>query len=513
MKTYFVLFAEAFLLAYVLTPLAIEGFKRWGLVDKPDGVRKLHPTPVPRLGGPVLVFCAAVTLGSLWMIPNELGWLLRVNAPTMAKFLLPGLLIMAVGILDDIRPLPSLPKFALQVLAASWVWFQGISITIPYASADSPTVALALSVASYVATVVWIVGITNAINLIDGMDGLAAGIAFLSSTTMVVSAMVLDTPAVTLLMLPISGALLAFLRYNFNPARIFLGDSGSTFLGFILAAAALVYMQKKATLIAITMPFMALGLPIADTSLSIVRRLIRGTPVLGGDHGHVHHRLVGLGLTPRRAVIVLYGVSVLFTGLALVSMFATRFAATVVIVLFCTMVISGVRLLRYPEFQEATSHLGKGFVIVSRQARNHIAFRELCEELRQAASIEEIEATVKRVAELLAFDGFRLTLSDQLAAAVNLREQVLARDFSHARDLSTHPELFWLVTIPFGAEPADRARGNSLTLYRKIGKGEDYFSVDLLVDSLASELDRAFQRTAANAFSATPLVRESAGGS
>ena len=172
MRTYFTLFIEAFLLAYVFTPLAIHLFARWGFVDMPDGVRKMHTTPVPRLGGLVLVASIAVTLCSLWMVPNVLGSLLRVSLATMLKFLAPAFLVLIIGAVDDIRPVRPVLKLAVQTLAASLVWLQGISITVPYV--DPLGTPWLSSVASYLVTVVWIIAITNAINLIDGLDGLAA---------------------------------------------------------------------------------------------------------------------------------------------------------------------------------------------------------------------------------------------------------------------------------------------------------------------------------------------------
>ncbi len=513
MRTYIALFAEGFLFAFVLTPIAIYVFERLGLVDRPDGVRKLHVMPVPRLGGVVLTISISLSLFSLWMVSNEAGWLFRVHAAMLVKIVFPAFLILLIGIVDDLRPLPSLVKFGAQVLAASILWFQGLSFTMGHASPIGGQ--LWFGVVSYVLTVLWVVGLTNAFNLIDGLDGLAAGVAFLASLTMLVSSLAVENQVVTILMLPVCGALLGFLRYNFNPARIFLGDSGSMLLGFLLAAVALLYAQKRYTLIAITLPIVALGLPIVDTSLSVLRRMIRGTPVFKGDYGHIHHRLVSLGLVPRDAVMVLYGISMIFSVLALVAMFSSTFTAALVISAFCLVVLVGVRVLRYEEFQGAP----RLFRTELQGLRTQIALQELCEQVQRAASLEQITLLIGKIAVLLGFAGFRLHLSGSPVQGPNPERRTVAEHFNSPHHPSANPERFWLLTIPFGpcgAQDGSSQECNSLVLYQAMGQVRASVQMEVLVGSLAPALSQAFERVStagSGGFTVPATAGTAAGGS
>lgn len=348
MKTYLALFAEGFVLAYVLTPILIAICERFGFVDRPDGVRKLHANPVASLGGMVIAVSAGISIMSLAVMPNEPGNLLRANQDRLGPIILPCLLMLAVGVIDDVRPLRAREKLVAQLLAATLLWLSGVTFGMGYLQTHG---YLASRAATYFLTVFWVVGITNAVNLIDGLDGLAAGVSAMVCLTMAISGLTLDTPLVALIMLPVSGALMGFLRYNFAPARIFLGDSGTLPLGFSMAAMSLIYTQKKAAIVAIAVPLLALGLPVFDTLLSITRRFIGGTPLFAGDRGHIHHRLLHLGLLPRHVVAVLYGVTFLCCSLSVALLFAEQLAATLIIAAFALMAAVGVRALRYLELR------------------------------------------------------------------------------------------------------------------------------------------------------------------
>ena len=309
---------------WIITPMLIHAARRFGVVDRPGG-RKTHDSPTPRIGG-VAVFAgfvagmafAAHTTGLLFHIPQGVYWRGLMFAAT-------GLFL--VGLIDDLWRLSFRWKFAAQIVAAVYVWQAGFRIDVISHPLGGD---LDLGMLSLPLTVLWIVGITNAVNLIDGLDGLAAGIALITTLTVGIIAFDRGLLGVTAASVTLAGALAGFLRYNFNPARIFLGDSGSLFLGFVLAVTSVRGSQKGTTAVAIMVPLLVLGLPLMDTGFAVLRRTLRiGTRgmrtdnalryvarnyqhVFLPDRGHIHHRLLDIGLSHRNAVLVLYGVGTLF---------------------------------------------------------------------------------------------------------------------------------------------------------------------------------------------------------
>jgi len=309
---------------WIVTPVLIRAAERLGAVDRPGG-RKTHSSPTPRIGG-VAVFAgfvagmafAAYATGLLFHFPQGTYWRSLMFAAT-------GLFL--VGLIDDLRGLSFRWKFAAQIIAAIYIWQAGFRIDVISHPLGGD---LDLGMFSLPLTVLWIVGITNAVNLIDGLDGLATGIALITTLTVGIIAFDRGLLGVTAASVTLAGALAGFLRFNFNPARIFLGDSGSLFLGFVLAVTSVRGSQKGTTAVAILVPMLVLGLPLMDTGLAVLRRTLRvGTRgmrtdnalryvarnyqhVFLPDRGHIHHRLLNLGLSHRNAVLVLYGVGTLF---------------------------------------------------------------------------------------------------------------------------------------------------------------------------------------------------------
>jgi len=315
---------------WLSTPLVIRLAHRLGAVDAP-GTRKVHHTPIPRIGG-LAVFIgfssglafAAYATGNLFPVPQvSVYWWGLALAATF---------VLLVGLIDDARGLCFRWKFAAQIAAATFVWLCGFRID----TLTNPLLGGSLDVGvwSLPLTVLWVVGITNAVNLIDGLDGLATGITLITTLTVGVIAFMRGEFGTAAASITLAGALAGFLRFNFNPARIFLGDSGSMFLGFVLAVTAARGSQKGPTVVALFVPLLVLGLPLMDTGLAILRRLYWlaargvGAPSTAGymmrnftqiflpDRSHIHHRLLELGLSQRRAVIVLYVVASVFAGCA-----------------------------------------------------------------------------------------------------------------------------------------------------------------------------------------------------
>jgi UDP-GlcNAc:undecaprenyl-phosphate GlcNAc-1-phosphate transferase len=301
-----------------LTPL-VRHIAHWlGAVDTPGG-RRIHAQATPRLGGLAIAggYWAALTLcATLGMMMSRV-----VDPRSIGFYLLGGLVMIVVGALDDVKPVGAKRKLLAQIIAATLCWYGGARILDHLVVPGIGLVEFG-PVFSYVATVFWILAFTNAINLIDGLDGLAGGVVFFASLTNLVVALVSGNPIAAILNAALGGAVLGFLFYNFNPATIFMGDTGSLFIGYSLGAAALLsWRQKESTLVSLLVPLIALGLPFTDTLLAMVRRFLARRSILSADREHLHHRLLDLGLTHKRVVLLLYGCSILLCAAAMAAAF------------------------------------------------------------------------------------------------------------------------------------------------------------------------------------------------
>ena len=345
MHLLFILGLSSFLFALILTPLCRNWFRRVGMVDNPDGDRKLHQQPVATMGGVPIVIAYLAAFGVLLLtgvlIPvgrDSIPFALRL-APALA-------LIFITGLLDDRYRLQPFQKLLAQVVAGGWAFWAGVRIT---GITDQHLPGwLSLPV-----TIAWLLICTNAFNLIDGVDGLATGVGLFATATMLIAALLQHNLLLAMATVPLMGALLGFLRYNFNPATIFLGDSGSLFIGFLMGCMGAIWSQKSATILGMTAPLMALSIPIFDLCLSIIRRFLRRQPIMRGDRGHIHHRLLARGLSARRAVLILYGVCGVAAVLSLFQSMATNKTAGAVIVIFCGIAWIGIQNLGYAEFSQA----------------------------------------------------------------------------------------------------------------------------------------------------------------
>lgn len=289
--------AQALVIAFVATPLIRDLAKRFGLVDVPGG-RKQHARAVPRVGGVAIALAYLAT--ALGLVAGS-----EPNAAVReaALRLLPGLLvILVVGIVDDVRSLRPAVKLAGQLTAALAAYASGVRIETIGQTTVADWLGIPLTVFCLLLT-------TNALNLIDGLDGLCAGIGLVATMTIFGAALVYGNTPLMAATLPLAGALAGFLFYNFAPASIFLGDSGAMMTGYLLGCFGLMWTQKTATMISLSVPLLALTVPLFDLLFSILRRALAGRPIFHADRGHVHHRLLDRGLTPRDAVLVLYGVS------------------------------------------------------------------------------------------------------------------------------------------------------------------------------------------------------------
>ena len=303
--------AVAALIAFIATPVVKSLAFKVGAVDVPKDARRMHDHPIPRMGG--LAIFLGFLLAVLIFVPltsamgNSGAELLSDSTKGM---LLGAIIIVILGVFDDIYDLPAKFKFVVQIIAAIVAAVSGNVIDVisnPNVFSQNPW--LELGWLSYPVTIIWIVAVTNAVNLIDGLDGLACGVSTISSMTMLVIALLVSEVNVAVMMGALAGACLGFLPYNLNPAKIFMGDTGSTFLGFILATMSVQGMFKMYTIISFVVPFLMLGLPIFDTCFAFIRRIAHGQSPMHPDRSHVHHRLIDMGFTQKQAVGILYVIS------------------------------------------------------------------------------------------------------------------------------------------------------------------------------------------------------------
>ena len=307
-------FVLAFITTFVITPYTIQLARKLGAVDTPKDERRVNTKTMPRLGGLAIIAGFVISIAYLLIILSIEKSINLLEDNTYFKligFLLGGLIVSSVCFIDDLKDLPPLVKLAAQLAAAIIVVAFGLKIEhihIPFLYRIGLPDAF-----SIILTIGWIVGVTNAINLIDGLDGLSSGIALISCVSLLIIFAFNGSPIIAILLITaLAGALSGFLPFNFNPAKTFMGDTGSNFLGYCLAVISIFGIAKTYTLIVIVAPLIVLGLPVIDTLVAIVRRIIKGKSIkaiMQADKNHFHHKLLKMGLSQREAVLVMYAIT------------------------------------------------------------------------------------------------------------------------------------------------------------------------------------------------------------
>lgn len=291
----------AMVVSFLMTPVVKTFAYKVGAIDVPKDARRMHHEPIPRLGG-LAIFIGFMI--SILLFANIRG------DHQMQGILMGAVIIVILGVVDDITPLPAMFKFVVQIGAAMIPTLHGVVIhVISNPNLVSSNAYWNMGKLSIPITVLWIVAITNSVNLIDGLDGLANGVSAISATTVLVIAMLVSESQVAIVMAALVGACVGFMPYNANPAKMFMGDTGSTFLGFILATMSIQGLFKFYAIISFAVPFLILGLPIFDTAFAFIRRIAHGQSPMHADRGHIHHRLVDMGLSQKQAVATLYVIS------------------------------------------------------------------------------------------------------------------------------------------------------------------------------------------------------------
>lgn len=342
---YFITFILALIVALSATPVAKKLASKVGAVDVPKDDRRMHKRPMARLGGIAIVagFVVAILFNILSSLFDQRS-LFTINTPLLG--LLAGIvIIVTVGIIDDIKQLSAKVKLVFQLLAALVVVLSGttiVGITNPFSSIG---ISILSPYVSYPLTIIWIVGITNAINLLDGLDGLAAGVASIASLSLFFVSVIKGDVYSGIITAAIAGATLGFLPFNFNPAKIFMGDSGAYFLGFTLSVISIQGTLKSYAAIAIAIPLLVLGLPLFDTAFAILRRLVKGKSIMEADRGHLHHRLIDMGLSHKQSVVVMYIVSAALGLCAIVLADKGVLPAIILVISVSVFVIAGARYM------------------------------------------------------------------------------------------------------------------------------------------------------------------------
>jgi UDP-GlcNAc:undecaprenyl-phosphate GlcNAc-1-phosphate transferase len=473
MRTAAVAFLASALSAGVLTPVARALAHRWKVLDHARSSRKVHAAPIPRLGGIAIVVAFFAPLVALLFVNTDVGGRFYAQPQKAFGLFVGGLAIAALGIYDDLKGADAKKKFAVQFAVAAamyWLGFRVDRITVPFGS------PLELGWLGLPLTLVWIAGVINALNLIDGLDGLAGGVAFIAIATVFVIANVHHQPLMVLFCAALGGAVLGFLFYNFNPATIFMGDTGSMFLGFVLAITSIQTNEKSTAAVAIAVPILALGVPIADTLLAMARRYARGVPMFSADKGHIHHRLLGLGLSHRQTVLVIYGASAALGGGALVLSFASSRTASVALAILAVLVFLALRKLGFLDLAKTRKVLGDR----KRNLALRGAVRKAGARLAQARDLDTVWSIVGEAAEGLA------------AAAVALSVEVgggQRREFSSGFDGSGEA----LLRARYGLV-LERPDDDTLELGWADGRAEVDRDTEIAVELLCEHLSNAVER-------------------
>ncbi len=452
-------FVGTALASAALVPVVKRLAERLGAVDQPGGGRKIHVRPIPRLGG-VAVFIPV--LAGAWLGLRAMGT--EEGVPFFGPLELGGLLtacaiVFLIGVYDDIRGVRPFAKLGAQVAAASSLVACGISIeqiSTPFA------LPFQLGLLDYPLTVLWLVGLSNGMNLLDGIDGLAAGVGAMGALTVFLVAVEGGAPEVPLIALALVGSLVGFLIFNFPPAKIFLGDCGALTLGFLLAALPLISRYKAATAVTLLVPIVALAIPILDTTLAIVRRTVLGRHPFAADRSHIHHRLLALGLSPRQVTLTAYGASALLMAMAVSMNNASRIGALVILLFVGGGAALAVRQLGMDEVQALWRVLRYGERRRYPPRARRVLVRSTLSLLKRASGRDELAEYLEEVRRGLQLDTLMVRFGREGTASSGLSEIVLgdpagSPDPSEPAVSSANPQSairnpqsddLWSVTIP-----------------------------------------------------------------
>lgn len=503
--TYLGVFVSAVLTSFLLTRKVrnLANSRGWGYVS--PSARHVHTDLIPHLGGIAIFIAVAVVALTLIAFPSLPRVETALSRRTVLYILGPATLVFLLGLYDDLRPVRPYVKFSVQAVAAMLMFFGGFGVfqvQLPFGSYTLGWLALPL-------TIVWVLWITNAFNLIDGIDGLSAGSALFSTITVFIISLIGGNFLISALTLALAGSILGFLRFNFNPATIFLGDCGSLFIGFMLSALALAGAGKSPTLVAVAIPVVCFGLPVLETVLSVCRRFLSGQPLFGGDRGHIHHKLLERGFSQRKVVLILYSVSAVCGLLSLFLIYPSGSLVGIVLFVIGAGVWVGVQQLGYHEFielgQAAHRTIGQKKIIV-----NNLTIRRATEALSTSTDMEAMDHILRDTFETNDFDAFELVLDPALADILDERKSPSRLEWRRSNGSWDRATSEWTLTLELN-QPAGQKLG-TFSIHRKCNGPPLFVDINLLIlgfnGALAGALQRAVYNPAANPAGAKEPVEE-----
>jgi UDP-GlcNAc:undecaprenyl-phosphate/decaprenyl-phosphate GlcNAc-1-phosphate transferase len=510
MNTYLTLFLISLSASLFLTPVIRRLAQRLGWLDVPDR-RRTHAAPIPRLGGVAVFVSVMLALGALPLVDNLVTRTLVEQWPRLVAVLASSTIVFMFGVFDDLAGASAKWKFIAQGVAAVILYLLGGhigAITIPFAGSFHIPPVL-----DFAFTILWVVGISNAFNLIDGLDGLATGASLFAALVILGVSLINAQPIVTVVSITLAGALIGFLRYNFNPASIFLGDSGALFIGFLLAALSVTGVQKASTAVAVAIPLMTFALPVIDTGFAVARRFISGKPLFEGDREHIHHKLLELGWSQRRVAFALYGACALFGMLALLFTSDGGSGKLTGLVLLITgaAVVLIVGRLRYHEVDEVRASVKRNVFDRRARAANNLVVRRASRALVEATTLGKLFDAVEQVLALdeFAYASVRLGHSGDVEAgarAFGHEERELAARGAYLADGLVHwrwvradvdplqvqdSPLYWTLRLPLATESAG---WGFITFYREFDSESLLLDVNHLSSFFQREMARAVER-------------------
>ncbi len=500
------MFTAALLLSSVLTHYVRNTALKYGLTCTTIRRRDVHASPIPRLGG-VAIWLTFVMVSVSFIAFYRLrgigtGFGLYMTFAVMA----PATLVFILGLIDDARNISPKIKFGVQIIAGMLLFYGGVRIWfIPIVSGYQQL----NGVISLVLTVLWVLLISNAFNLIDGLDGLSAGSALFSTLVVFVVSLFTGNPFVAVISVTLAGAILGFLRYNFNPATIFLGDCGSLFLGFMLSAVSLAGMQKSTTVVAVAIPIVAFGLPLLDTVLSVARRFLNGQPLFTADREHIHHKLLKRGFTHKQAVVMLYGVSAALGLMSLLLLYPQGAAFGIVLTVVGIGVFFGVQHLGYHEFAEL-GRAAKRTVDQKQIIVNNLSVRRATEELASADDFPAVSAILESAFAANEFDGFDLTFRP------TDRETAIPAPFTRGyngtyrltwrKAKQPQPDSRWQLSLALNSPGLENDA--TFAVYRGPSSRNLLFDINLLTGEFQTVLAGALERALEDAAAGTGILHE-----
>jgi UDP-GlcNAc:undecaprenyl-phosphate/decaprenyl-phosphate GlcNAc-1-phosphate transferase len=484
---YLAIFAASLVVSAVLARFVRDVANDHGWATVPDSTRHMHLRPVPRLGGIAIlgsvVLVVTVAAGASSLL--HLGY--SFPSRTFLGLLGPTLVIFGLGLADDFRPLSPYLKFGVQIVAAGWLFLNGCRIThlqLLFGQREFGNVAALLL------TVFWVLLITNAFNLLDGLDGLAAGSALFSSLVVFVVSLVTGNTLTEVVTIALAGAIVGFLRYNFNPATIFLGDCGSLVIGFVLSAVSLASSEKASTAVAVAIPVVSFGLPILDTLMAVLRRFLNGKPLFSADDQHIHHKLLQRGLSHRQAVVVLYAVSACFALISLPLLSPKSGMIAIVLSVVGLGVFFGLQHLGYNELDE-----------LRRMARrtweqktiiyNNLAIRRAENELANAQTVNDVARILKTAFQGNDYDGFEIAFTPELPASYSSPRMIPPFQYAWRREGGNRNK-GWEVRLDLFSKRGE-VRG-CFSIHRSYTESSLRSDIDCFTEEFASALSSALQR-------------------